>query len=109
MADVGMTIQLLETFRDRNMWKEGFMTHEDNRETRKNICGYAIETIKEQQAEIERLNALLKEQEAKPVKVKKNAYNYDFYYCPRCGRSFYETWFKKPKFCDKCGQAVMWD
>lgn len=55
MASVSMTIQLLETFRDRNMWKEGFMTHEDSRETRKNICGYAIETIKAQQKEIERL------------------------------------------------------
>ena len=55
MKDVGMTIQLLEAFRDRDMWKEGFMTHEDKPKTRKNICGYALETIKEQQAEIERL------------------------------------------------------
>lgn len=55
MANVGMTIQLLETFRDRNMWIEGFMTHEDNRETRIHICESAIETIKEQQETIERL------------------------------------------------------
>ncbi len=52
---------------------------------------------------------LLKEQEAKPVKVVKNAYNHEFYYCPRCDHSFYETWLKKPKFCDECGQAVKWD
>lgn len=51
---------------------------------------------------------LLKEQEAKPVKVVKNAYNHEFYYCPRCDRSFYEL-FVKPKFCDKCGQAVKWE
>lgn len=50
---------------------------------------------------------LLKEQEAKPVKVVKNAYNHEFYYCPRCDRSFYEL-YVKPKFCDKCGQAVKW-
>lgn len=53
------------------------------------------------------LIALLKEQEAQPVKAVKNAYNHEFYYCPKCGRSFYETWLKKPKFCDECGQAVI--
>lgn len=53
--------------------------------------------------------ALLKEQEAKPVKVVKNAYNHEFYYCPRCDRSFYELYYGKPKFCDKCGQEVTWD
>ena len=52
--------------------------------------------------------ALLREQEAKPVKVVKNAYNHEFYYCPRCDRSFYGPWVK-PKFCDRCGQAVKWN
>ena len=51
---------------------------------------------------------LLKEQEPKPVKVTRNAYNHEFYYCPRCDRSFCEL-FVKPKFCDKCGQAVKWE
>ena len=52
--------------------------------------------------------ALLKEQEPKAVKIKKNAYNHEFYYCPRCDRGF-EDFFRKPMFCDKCGQAVKWD
>lgn len=52
---------------------------------------------------------LLKEQEPKPVRVVKNAYNHEFYYCPRCDRSFYDLSFGKPKFCDKCGQAVIFD
>lgn len=46
---------------------------------------------------------LLKEQEPKPVKVTKNAYNYEFYHCPNCGRSFDLTYYKKPAYCDKCG------
>lgn len=52
---------------------------------------------------------LLKLQEPKPVKITKNAYNYEFYYCPNCDRSFYDTYYKRPLFCDKCGQAVKWD
>lgn len=52
---------------------------------------------------------LLKEQEAKPVKVVKNTYNHEFYYCPKCDSSFYETWLKKPKFCSECGQEVKWE
>ena len=64
MANIGMVIDLLETFRDRDMWIEGFMTHEDKPKTRKDICGYAIETIKEQQAEIEQLK---KQDESKVV------------------------------------------
>lgn len=51
---------------------------------------------------------LLEKQEPKPVKVVKNAYNHEFYHCPRCDRSFYEL-YVKPKFCDKCGQEVKWD
>ena len=53
--------------------------------------------------------ALLKEQEPKPVKVTKNSYNYEFYDCPNCGRGFELTYYKKPAYCDKCGQAVKWD
>ena len=52
---------------------------------------------------------LLKEQEPKPVKVTKNAYNYEFYYCPNCGREFELTYYKRPAYCDKCGQAVKWN
>ena len=52
---------------------------------------------------------LLKEQEAKPVKVTKNAYNYEFYHCPNCGRGFELTYYKRPAYCDQCGQAVKWE
>ena len=53
--------------------------------------------------------ALLKKQEAKPVKITKNAYNHKFYYCPNCGRGFEDTYYKRPLYCDKCGQKVKWD
>lgn len=52
---------------------------------------------------------LLKEQEPKPVKVTKNAYNYEFYHCPNCNRGFELTYYKRPAYCDKCGQAVKWE
>lgn len=51
----------------------------------------------------------LKEQEPQHVKVVKNAYNHEFYYCPKCDRSFYNLLFEKPKFCDKCGQEITWN
>lgn len=52
---------------------------------------------------------MLKEQEPKPVKITKNVYNFEFYYCPNCGRGFELTYYKRPLFCDKCGQAVKWE
>jgi hypothetical protein len=56
----------------------------------------------------ERIEELLKKQEPKPVKVVKNAYNEDFYFCPNCDRQFYGL-YKRPSYCDRCGQAVKWD
>jgi hypothetical protein len=50
----------------------------------------------------------LKEQEPKPVKVVKNVYNYEFYFCPNCDRQFYGC-YKRPSYCDRCGQAVKWE
>ena len=50
---------------------------------------------------------LLKEQEAKMPIVRENSYGWKFYYCPRCGKEFYQN--RKQKFCDKCGQEVKWD
>ena len=52
---------------------------------------------------------LLKLQEPKTVKIIKNAYNQEFYYCPNCDRGFVDTYYKRPLFCDKCGQAVKWE
>lgn len=62
----------------------------------------------EYEKEVFRLRALLKEHEAKPVKVVKNAYNHEFYHCPRCDHPFYRPWVK-PKFCYRCGQEVNWN
>lgn len=50
---------------------------------------------------------LLKQREPKPPIVKENSYGWKFYYCPSCGREFYQN--NKFSFCEKCGQAVMWD
>lgn len=51
--------------------------------------------------------ALLKEQEPKPPIIKENSYGWKFYYCPSCGKEFYQN--NKFNFCEKCGQAVKWD
>lgn len=67
-----------------------------------------IPRVKLPRSLIENALELLKEQEPKTVKIKKNVYNHEFYYCPRCDRGF-EDFFRKPMFCDKCGQAVKWD
>lgn len=58
---------------------------------------------------LEEIGEMLEERRPKPVKVTKNAYNHEFYYCPNCGRGFELTYYKKPAYCDKCGQAVKWD
>lgn len=52
---------------------------------------------------------LLKEQEPKPVKVVKIADDHKLCYCPGCDRPFCDFYYVKPKFCDKCGQAVKWE
>jgi exosome complex RNA-binding protein Csl4 len=51
--------------------------------------------------------ALLKAQEPKPPIVKENSYGWKFYYCPSCGKEFYQN--NKFSFCEKCGQAVKWE
>ena len=52
--------------------------------------------------------ALLKDREPKPVKVVKNVYNHEFYFCPNCDREFYGL-YKRPSYCDRCGQKVTWE
>lgn len=64
---------------------------------------YEVERLKREALE------LLEKQVPKLVKVTKNTYNYEFYDCPNCGRGFELTYYKKPAYCDKCGQAVKWD
>ena len=34
---------------------------------------------------------LLKKQEPKPPVVKENSYGWKFYYCPSCGKEFYQN------------------
>lgn len=51
---------------------------------------------------------LLKLQEPKPVIVKTSAYDYRFYFCPKCG-GWFEYAYRKPNYCDRCGQEVKWD
>lgn len=71
-------------------------------------CGYAIDKHGHhscQQNCASDAIALLKEREPKPVKITRNAYDHKFYYCPNCDHDFYD-FYKKPNFCEKCGQAV---
>lgn len=51
--------------------------------------------------------ALLQLQEPKPPIIKENSYGWKFYYCPSCGKEFYQN--NKFNFCEKCGQAVKWE
>jgi len=55
----------------------------------------------------EEVIALVKAQEPKPPVVKENSYGWKFYYCPSCGKEFYQN--NKFSFCEKCGQAVKWE
>ena len=74
-------------------------------------CGYAIDKHGHhscQQNCASDAIAMLKEREPKPVKITRNAYDHQFYHCPNCGHDFYD-FYKKPSFCEKCGQAVKWD
>ena len=50
--------------------------------------------------------ALLKEQDAKPPRVRENAYGRKFYYCPKCNRAF--DFFNQESYCHDCGQEVKW-
>ena len=62
------------------------------------VLGYGI---------VEDVIALLKAQEPKPPVIKENSYGWKFYYCPSCGKEFYQN--NKFNFCEKCGQAVKWE
>lgn len=57
--------------------------------------------------DLDNIQELLKKQEPKSAIVMKNEYGYRFFYCPGCNRGFYDG--RKPKYCDKCGQAVKWE
>lgn len=54
-----------------------------------------------------RAHEMLKRQEQKPPIIKENSYGWKFYYCPSCGKEFYQN--NKFSFCEKCGQAVRWE
>lgn len=59
---------------------------------------------------IDEICYLLKEQEPKPLKMTENAYGVKFYFCPRCSRPIIKSSaIGKPRHCEDCGQAVMWE
>ena len=68
------------------------------------VTGTELVHIEKEDAE--KILALLKEQEAKPV-VHTNAYGTKFYFCPKCKRELFHT--RNLNFCERCGQAVKWD
>lgn len=51
--------------------------------------------------------AKLEAQEPRPPIIKENSYGWKFYYCPSCGKEFYQN--NKFNFCEKCGQRISWD
>ena len=57
MADREKVIKALEWMRDRDSWREGIMIHDDHAEVRKRICSNAIELLRVQQKQIEKLEA----------------------------------------------------
>lgn len=67
------------------------------------LLGDALDLIRKQQERIKELEAGNK---SKPVKTSTNSYGHKFYYCPNCGRWFE---FRKPAYCDQCGQEVKWE
>lgn len=56
---------------------------------------------------LEQVVSALKAQEPKPPIIKENSYGWKFYYCPSCGKEFYQN--IRFNFCEKCGQAVKWE
>ena len=72
------------------------------------ICeATGTELVHIEKADAEKILALLKEHEPKPVELHTNAYGTKFYFCPKCKRELFHT--RNLNFCEKCGQAVKWD
>lgn len=55
---------------------------------------------------IQKAVALLKEQEAKPVKVCGQMFTVKYGHCPTCGKGMDSDTY--PHWCGFCGQAVKW-
>ena len=71
------------------------------------ICeATGTELVHIEKADAEKILALLKDQEAKPVIVTTNAYG-RFYHCPKCNRDLYA--YPRQPYCSNCGQKVKWD
>lgn len=71
-------------------------------------CPYMKGLVCDQAAILQDAISMLKSLEPKPVIAEKNFNNYEFYHCPKCGRDFYGP-YKRPNYCDRCGQAVKWE
>ena len=71
------------------------------------ICeATGTELVHIEKEDAEKILALLKDQEPKPVELH-NAYGTKFYFCPKCKRELFHT--RNLNFCERCGQAVKWD
>lgn len=68
---------------------------------------YLPEFDEEEKQAIDKAIEALTAQEPMPPVIKENSYGWKFYYCPSCGKEFYQN--NKFSFCEKCGQAVKWD
>lgn len=55
----------------------------------------------------ERIEKLLKEQEAKPVEVCVQAFTIKYGHCPKCGKGMDSDAY--PHWCGFCGQEVKWN
>ena len=65
------------------------------------------ELVHIEKADAEKILALLKDQEPKPVELHTNAYGTKFYFCPKCKRELFHT--RDLNFCEKCGLEVEWE
>jgi tRNA(Ile2) C34 agmatinyltransferase TiaS len=101
-VDRGGEMAVMGAFKCLNRVKDSLALLKDD-ETQ---LQYRDDHIAMYQAEIKRLEAMLKEHEPKPVEYT-NAYGTKFYFCPKCKRELFHT--RNLNFCERCGQAVKWE
>lgn len=89
------------------MIKEAILTLNANVIIACERAGFDSATVKMVEDALDTIEDALKAQEPKSPTIKENSYGWKFYYCPSCGREFYQN--NKFSFCEKCGQAVKWD
>ena len=56
--------------------------------------------------------ALEKQVPMKPIDKSRNQKDWHIMHCPACGRIFWNSgqfMHYQPKYCEKCGQAILWE